>query len=439
MDLTDATLVAAWERTDRLFACVRRESFGERPIGLRYPLGFYVGHMPAFASNMLLSDLLGRETQDPALDRLFAFGIDPDEDAEQEPELSLPPIEATEAYRDETRRAILEALPEVLERESERLDGEGRQRLELVLEHELMHHETLLYLLQELGAEHKQPRHFDRVRTGPAARPLERIAIPAGEVELGCELGERSFVWDNELGRHRARVDAFVLDSLPVTIAAFEEFVHAGGYRERALWTQETWAWREKHDLEHPKDWTRRGQGFDVRSLFAVHALDTVSGWPVCVSWAEADAYARWRGGRLPSEAELARAAYTTPAGASREYPWGDSLPEAQGTGAAGFGFQACSPLPVGSTPCTDSDHGVGELVGNGWEWTSTAFGPFEGFQPYVEAYPGYSQDFFDGKHYVVFGGSWATDKKLLRRTFRNWYRFNYPYPFTKFRVARDV
>ena len=142
--------------------------------------------------------------------------------------------------------------------------------------------------------------------------------------------------------------------------------------------------------------------------------------WPAMVSWAEASAYARWRGARLPTETEWHRAARGTP------------------PGAGSFHFRHASPLPVGSSPEAASAWGVHELVGNGWEWTSTPFAPFPGFAP-MPRYPGYSADFFDGRHFVLLGASWATDEALLRPSFRNWFQPHYPYVFSKFRCARSI
>jgi ergothioneine biosynthesis protein EgtB len=424
-------LEQAWKTTDLLFSCVERDAFGERPVELRYPLGFYVGHMPAFSSNMLLSDLLQRETEQPDLDQLFAFGIDPEDHEAAAHELRLPEIKTIEEYRDSVRGALREALEAILDHSGERPDQQGVHRLCLVLEHELMHHETLLYLLQELPYEHKRAAAFNRVTLGAAEGASEHVQIAGGPVRLGSELGEREYIWDNEQRAHTVEVEPFALGSLPVSIDDWREFMDAGGYAREELWSAGGWSWRSKHGIERPKDWSEGTDGVEVRTLFRTVPIESVGGWPVCVSWAEADAYARWRGGRLPTEAELSRAAYTAPDGSEREYPWGDELgPD------GGFDFRVHSSLPIGSCPATDSAWGVSELVGNGWEWTSTAFGPYPGFEAYVRAYPGYSADFFDGQHYVVFGGSWATEERLLRRSYRNWYRYNYPFPFTKFRVA---
>ncbi len=154
--------------------------------------------------------------------------------------------------------------------------------------------------------------------------------------------------------------------------------------------------------------------------------------WPVYVSHAEATAYARWRGRRLPTEAEFHRAAYGTPAGGERPYPWGDAPPDAT---RGHFDFHAWDPAPVGSHPAGASAWDVHDLLGNGWEWTSTVFDGFAGFRP-MASYPNYSADFFDGQHYVMKGGSPVTARELLRRSFRNWFRPHYPYVYATFRCV---
>jgi formylglycine-generating enzyme required for sulfatase activity len=159
------------------------------------------------------------------------------------------------------------------------------------------------------------------------------------------------------------------------------------------------------------------------------------SSWPVYVSHAEASAFARWRGARLPTEAEFQRAAFGTPGHQERVHPWGGAEPAA----AHGvFDFSSWDPEPAGSHPAGRSACDVEDLVGNGWEWTSTPFAPFPGFQP-MASYPEYSADFFDGEHYVMKGASPATARELLRPTFRNWFRSHYPYVYATFRLGKDL
>jgi len=156
--------------------------------------------------------------------------------------------------------------------------------------------------------------------------------------------------------------------------------------------------------------------------------------WPVYVSHAEASAYARWRGARLPSEGEFQRAAYGAPSGDDRPYPWGRAAPSAE---HGVFDFSSWDPQPSGTHEAGRSAWGLDDLVGNGWEWTSTIFAPFDGFAP-IPSYPEYSADFFDGEHFVMKGASPATAGELVRPTFRNWFRARYPYVYATFRCARD-
>jgi formylglycine-generating enzyme required for sulfatase activity len=205
---------------------------------------------------------------------------------------------------------------------------------------------------------------------------------------------------------------AFAIDRHNVTNGDYLEFMTATG-------------------APPPHFWARREGEWYWRGMFGLmpFALDG----PVYVMHDEAAAYATWRGMRLPTEAEYHRAAYGTPEGVERLQPWGDELPDAT---RGNFGFANWDPVPVGSYPAGASAWGIHDLVGNGWEWTSTVFDGFPGFTP-MPCYPVYSADFFDGKHYVMKGASPATASELVRRGFRNWFRPNYPYVYATFRCAR--
>ncbi len=251
-------------------------------------------------------------------------------------------------------------------------------------------------------------------------------------MRLGAEPDQRSVGWDNEFPSQQVEVGALEMDRYPVTIEAYRSFVAAGGYRSPGLWRPADWAWVVEQGLEAPICWRRQGDDWVVRSLEGWHPIDRVGGWPAQVSLAEALAFCRWSGSRLPTEAELHRAAYTTPQGTQRPQAWGAGpLEPAHGA----LDLAVCGRTPVGSHSAGRSAWGVDELVGNGWEWSSTPFLPRPGFEAIHPSYPGYSADFFDGEHFVVFGGSWATDARLLRSSFRNWYQARYPFPFTSFRT----
>jgi formylglycine-generating enzyme required for sulfatase activity len=218
-----------------------------------------------------------------------------------------------------------------------------------------------------------------------------------------------------------------------VTNAAFLEFVEAGGYDEPRWWRAADWAWVRSEGVRHPLFWERHGGTWYWRGMFDLVPLPPA--WPVYVSHAEASAYARWRGCRLLTEAEFMRAAYGAPSGEERRHPWGDAAPAAE---HGALDFFTWDPVAAGSRPAGRSAWGVDDLVGNGWEWTSTVFAPFPGFVP-MPSYPEYSADFFDGEHFVLKGASPATARELVRPTFRNWFRARYPYVYATFRCARGL
>jgi ergothioneine biosynthesis protein EgtB len=417
-----AALEAAWARTDELFGMLRPDRLLERPIPLRHPFLFYLGHLPAFAWNHIGREVLGQEQADPELDVLFARGIDPDDEASAAAEgrSSWPATDRVRAYRDRIRAKILELLP-ALERQS---DPYAHQVVPLVLEHEWMHHETLLYMIaRERPDCLTAPDHWSVPTLSSDAPPVVQVAVESGVVTLGADRTDLRFGWCNEFPSETVHVESFELDDRPVTVGDWAVFVRSGGYRNPKLWTDEDWGWRRRQGIEWPDAWRQRDAGFEVRSLFAWHSLEDVRGWPVYVSLAEARAWCRWAGRRLPTESELHRAAFTTPAG--------EFAPAVHGTGVD---FRSHAPCPVAAA--APGPRGVRDLIGNGWEWTSTPFLAREGFRPHLRSYPEYSQDFFDGHHFVVFGGSWSTHAALLRRSFRNWYQHHYPYAWVTFRTA---
>ncbi len=426
-------LQAAWDRSDRLLGLLAPEAMYMRPIALRQPFIFYLGHLPAFGWNQVCRGLLEEEGPEPELDELFARGIDPVGVDHYEPDRAeqWPEPERVLAYRDRVREALLGSFERVAARASEDVLAEQGRVYHLVIEHELMHHETLLYMFHALPLALKRRPEGVEYRFDGRAESGARVTLGGGRVRMGASSAELRFGWDNEFPACEVEVSDLVMDAAPVRNAEFLRFVEEGGYLRRELWTRAAWAWRDRHAIEHPFGWSRRGRAWSLRTLFDELPLAQAGEWPVSVSFAEASAYARWRGRRLPTEAEVDRAAHGL-FDAPRPHPWGDAAP---GAAHGNFDFTHWSPTPVGWHPAGATPEGVLELVGNGWEWTSTVFGPYPGFDAMPE-YPGYSRDFFHGAHYVLRGASWATDRALVRRTFRNWYQPHYPYVFAKFRLV---
>jgi formylglycine-generating enzyme required for sulfatase activity len=284
---------------------------------------------------------------------------------------------------------------------------------------------------------HRLPYNRKRRPAGYCPRPegqapgQETIDIPAGRATLGVDRESVRFGWDNEMPARSEDVGEFSIDRHVTTNEAYLAFVEAGGYRDERWWRPEDWAWIQHDRVSLPMFWERVGGEYAWRGMFDFLPLPPA--WPVYVSFAEAYAFARWSHARLPVEAEFQRAAYGTPTGAERHYPWGDAEPDAS---RGVFDFSGWDPEAAGTHPAGRSAWDVDDLVGNGWQWTSTQFAPFDGFRP-MASYPQYSADFFDAEHFVMKGASPATARELIRPTFRNWFRPRYPYVYATFRCVR--
>ena len=303
------------------------------------------------------------------------------------------------------------------------------QLLQVAIEHRLMHAETLAYMLHQLPLDRKvRPQLRPELVTRPVTPSM--VEIPAGRATLGLRSDGEVFGWDNEFEEHLVDVPAFAIDQYEVTNREFLAFVAAGGYETRDLWTQPSWSWKTEHNIAHPGFWHRRADTWFIRTMF--DEVPMPMDCPAYVSHAEASAYARWAGKRLPTEAEWQRAAYGSPEGSERMYPWGNEAPSVR---RGNFDFQRWDPAPVGAFPEGNSAFGVTDLAGNGWEWTSTPFRPFPGFEAFP-FYRGYSADFFDNKHFVMKGGSARTAACMLRRSFRNWFQPHYPHVYAGFRCV---
>jgi len=434
----DRELLASWytrnrERSLALFDTVLPEAYEARPIPLRNPICFYEGHLPAFSVNTLLKRGLGDTGIHPDYEVLFERGIDPEDEGKVPSGQSRWPSRIEiRSYAAAADRAILDAFAH---RDIE--DGSnpvlaGGLAAYTVVEHEPMHQETLRYMWHRLGYDQKiRPSDLPAPPIGAEPSAPKSVRIPAGRATLGADPERDPFAWDNERPAHLVEVPAFSIDVTSVTNRDFLEFLDSGGYEKEELWDEEGWRWIREQGVSHPLFWEIHRGGWFWRGLWDLIPLPMA--WPVYVSHSEAAAYARWRGRRLPTEAEFHRAAYGTPDGRERSYPWGEDPPDST---RGNFDFARPDPVPVGSFPLGQSAWGVQDLVGNGWEWTSTVFAPFEGFAP-MPSYPQYSADFFDGRHFVMKGGSPATAKELLRRSLRNWFRGTYPYVYAKFRCVR--
>jgi ergothioneine biosynthesis protein EgtB len=429
----------ARSRSDALFNLIRADARYERPIPERHRIVFYIGHLEAFDWNLLNGSSFGLKSIHPEFDRLFAFGIDPvGGGVPSDVPSDWPNLDVIREYVNNIRNALDQQLASAIPEQQTRSGFPLHTLLNVAVEHRLMHVETLAYMLHQLPLDRKvrtearQEKLFYRSVT-PVAHRI--VTVPAGEVELGIPRSSDNFGWDNEYEAHTVAVPAFEIDRYKVTNRQYLDFMAAGGYETRSLWNDDDWDWKSAHGISHPLFWKKENNRWVYRAMFHEIPFDEIPlalDWPVYVSQAEATTYARWVGKSLPTEAEWQRAAYGTPEGYQSAYPWGNGALRAE---LGNFDCQRWDPTPVNAFPEGQSAFGIDDMLGNGWEWTSTMFGPFPGFRPFP-FYQGYSADFFDGKHFVMKGGSARTPACMLRSTFRNWFQAHYQYVYAGFRCV---
>jgi formylglycine-generating enzyme required for sulfatase activity len=388
--------------SDQLFKVLMPEAIYDRPIAERHRVIFYIGHLDGFDSIQICREGLGVKSKDPELDSLFQAGIDPDSS-------NLP----TDMPADwPTVSQVGEYLTHCREQVDAHLEQAPEEVVQMALEHREMHLETLAYMFHNLGYDRKvQPVPADFPTVSAAVLSNDWCEIPAGEAVLG-KTEDGTFGWDNEYGEIRTHLPQFRIQRQSVTNGEYKKFVNEGA--------------------PAPHFWVQRGSSTYYRGMFGEFPLPL--DWPVYVSQMEAQAYADWLGKALPTEAQFHRAAYGTASGENRPYPWGSAEPTYT---YGNFDGKRWDPEPVNSSLPGSSAFGVAQMVGNGWQWTSSKFAPFAGFRA-RDSYPGYSANFFDDEHFVMKGGSPRTPKRLLRRSFRNWFRRDYPYTYATFRCVEN-
>lgn len=364
-------------QTDSLFAAIDPAALYDRPIAERNRLIFYLGHLEAFDWNQLKLSGIQATSPVPIFDDLFAFGIDPEPgQLPSDTPSDWPAIKEVERYNAGIRQLIDLHFANV-----------PLDIAHMMIEHRHMHAETFAYILHGLDPEKK---------AGPApllseSEPVqpEMVRITEGNAKLGRN-SEDGFGWDNEFNAHDVFVPSFSIGKYKVTNAEYLQFVREGG--------------------SVPFYWTLRNGEFFWRGVFGEVPLPLA--WPVYVTLDQARAYAAFRECSIPTEAK-----------------WDRAAPETLDADA-NLDYRNWDPVPV-----TAADS-VSQMVGNGWEWTSSVFAPFDGFQP-QPTYPGYSANFFDGKHFVLKGASPRTAAMLIRRSLRNWFRPEYPNVYATFRLCQ--
>lgn len=400
---------------------------------LMSPLVWDLAHVANYEDLWLVRALGGDPTPARAgageadVDHLYDAFRNPRATRERLPLLS--PQEARD-YGDRVRVAALERLA------AADLSPDGDDPLlaagyvhQMVVQHAHMHAETMLAAIQLLPVEEG---HRFGAMPPPARRPVtsREVRVPEGTSIMGTH---HPWAYDNERAAHEVDLPPYWIDTTPVTNADYALFIEEGGYQDPRLWTEEGWRWRLEAGLSAPQYWRKAGEVW-LRARFG-QIEEVPPDEPVQhVCWYEADAFARWAGKRLPTDAEWERAARWDPlTGESHHWPWGDTEPT---TAHANLGQGLLRPAAVGAYPAGVSPVGCHQMVGDVWEWTASDFGPYPGFRafPYRE----YSEVFFGDGYKVLRGGSWATHPSACRTTFRNWDLPIRRQIFAGFRCARD-
>ncbi|MGE3801397.1 MAG: ergothioneine biosynthesis protein EgtB [Candidatus Kapaibacterium sp.] len=420
----------ARQRTLDLLEPLPQEDLYRQHNRLMSPIAWDVGHIGNFEELWGIRSLPNSGEVFPELDEMYDAVKNPRSVRDK---LPLPDREELKSYLAEIRRVVLEHLHAVdFSTETHPLLQDGFV-YQMLLQHEYQHNETILQTLQlKLGDPYVPTLPL---RSLPEGNPEVKgmIEIPSGDFFMGTD--QLSGVYDNERKRHRVNLPSYRIGVAPVTNGEFLEFVDAGGYRKRELWSDGGWAFITEGEIEAPKYWFRNSDGGWMTRSMAIEEPLNLRRPVIHVCWYEAEAYCRFVGVRLPTEAEWERAAAWD---ADREesllFPWGNSPWSPERANLDMLGMMAAE---VGAYPSGVSPVGCHQMIGDVWEWVSSDFTAY----PHFEAFPydEYSKIFFGTEYKVLRGGSWATRPGAIRNTFRNW---DYPIRrqiFSGFRIASDT
>jgi iron(II)-dependent oxidoreductase len=411
-----------------LFEGMDKATFCSQPHPDFSPVGWHLGHIAYIESLWLLERSAGLPCLFPQYRQLFAADGLP-----KAKRVQLPELKEIRYYLDTVREKALDFL--------ETADVEQNERLwRFLIQHESQHCEIICMVLELAKISISDKKSLCTDEQSQASLDFEEmIQIPAGEFEQGSNSID---ALDNESPAHQVYLDTYWIDRYPVTCRQYRAFMDAGGYQNSRWWSKAGWEWLQTEQVTQPLYW-QGDRAWDNH--------------PVCgVSWYEAEAYSRFVGKRLPTEAEWEKAAsWDVTATVLVEncncdrvarpvaQPHGVRLPQSGALRKSVLPEQAClhtgdrlfgQTTPVNAYPGGQSVYGLYDTLGNVWEWTASWFDGYQGFQSYP--YIGYSQVYFDQKHRVLKGGSWATRPWVLRPSFRNWYYPSVRQLFAGFRCA---
>ncbi len=400
-----------------------------RKLATVNPLLWEIGHAAYFYEYWILRQHLQQQPGRADVDSLYD-SIDIAHDDRWD--LPLPDREKTLAYIDGVNQRVIEAL-------RQGADDRRDYLAQYAVFHQDMHNEAYTYTRQTLG--YPAPPVPNGV-SGGYSEPDDGgglsgdVHIPGGTFMLGATPSD-GFVFDNEKWAHPVELAPFSIGRSAVSNADFLRFVEDGGYRERNYWDDVGWQWRTSNEREHPLYWRQTVDGWELRVFDRWLPLRPHAAL-IHVCWHEAQAYCRWAGRRLPTEAEWEAAASAEPtsdgsaiAPVKRRYPWGSNAPT---PALANLDSGTLGTIDVGALPGSDSAFGCRQMIGNVWEWTTDTFAPFPGFEP--DMYQDYSQPLF-GSTKVLRGGAWPTRGRMIRNTWRTYYGPERDDVFAGFRTCK--
>ena len=416
----------SWEMEETLMkSVIKEETFYLNPDPLRNKLIFYLGHSAVFYINKLIQVGLLTNRINPQYETLFEIGVDPETPAELEEAIqgfNWPDVEKVWEYRNKARSEITAIINNTT------LNLPIHQQhpiwaLLMGIEHSRIHLETSSMLLRQLPIDKLQrPQRWNYAPSNGEIPDNQMREIPGGVVKLGKNQDDLTFGWDSEYGNLEVEVKPFLASQYLITNGEFLEFVQAGGYNNSNYWNAESWTWKQLYNVEYPKFWIVQENNYRYRATF--DEIDLPLDWPVEVNHYEAMAYCQWKGKntRLMTEAE-----------------WNQALKISEDSRLSNnynLNLQFISPTPVGMFS-ENNQSGISDLRGNVWEWLSSRFYPLPGFQTH-DLYPDQSAPFFDNKHFMMLGGSWATNGTMALPCYRNWFR-PFFYQHVGFRIAESL
>ena len=416
----------SWELEETLMkSLVKEETFYLNPDPLRNKLIFYLGHSAVFYINKLIQVGLIKNRINPQYETLFEIGVDPETPADLEVAIqgvNWPNIKKVWEYRNKARAEITTIINKTP------LDLPIHQQhpiwaLLMGIEHSRIHVETSSMLLRQLPVENlKRPQGWNYAPTNGEIPHHQMREVPGGVVKLGKRQDDLTFGWDSEYGHLEVEVKPFLASQYLITNGEFLEFVQDGGYNNVNYWHTESWTWKQLYNIQYPKFWIHQENNYRYRATF--DELDLPLDWPVEVNHYEAMAFCRWKGKntRLMTEAE-----------------WHQALKISEDSSLANnynLNLQFISPTPVVMFS-ENHQSGLYDLRGNVWEWLGETFKPLPGFKTH-HLYEDQSAPFFDDKHFMMLGGSWATNGTMALPCYRNWFR-PYFYQHVGFRVAESL